>query len=286
MIQPGNNLAVVTGASRGLGRLIALELAAAGIDVLIIGRDRDALAQVMSEAQVASKAKVHPFPIDLEAPGAVDAIAERAQQLGGASILINNAAIQGPIGAAWEVDPAAFERTMCVDFLLPVALCRALLPGMIARGAGWVVNISGGGATGPRPMFSAYGAAKTALVRFGETLAAEVAGRGVRVNSVAPGAFSSGMTREVVTAGVAIDAKEKQNATQLIAKSDDTNARKAAQLVLYLVGGEGRDITGKLISAVWDPWNELHDVWKKIASTDIYTLRRIVPSDRNMTSRT
>jgi NAD(P)-dependent dehydrogenase (short-subunit alcohol dehydrogenase family) len=283
MTLPGNNLAIVTGASRGLGRLIALELAAAGIDVLIIGRDRDALAKVANEAQGPTKAKVYPLPIDLEAPGAVDAIAERAQQLGGVSILINNAAIQGPIGAAWEVDAAAFERTMRVDFALPVTLCRAVLPGMIARGGGWIVNISGGGATGPRPMFSAYGAAKTALVRFGETLAAEVAGRGVRVNSVAPGAFSSGITREVVTAGGAADVKETQIAAQLIEKSDDSNARKAAKLVLYLVGGKGRDITGKLISAVWDPWNEMHNVWEKIANTDIYTLRRIVPSDRDTT---
>lgn len=106
------------------------------------------------------------------------------------SIMLPFSGRRGP----WEIDPFEFERTMRVDFLVPVALYRVLIPDMISRGAGWIVNISRAGGTGPRPLFSTYGSAKTALVRFGETLAAETTGRGIGVNSIAPGAFSSTMT--------------------------------------------------------------------------------------------
>jgi 3-oxoacyl-[acyl-carrier protein] reductase len=250
---------------------------------LLVARDQTALAQVAKEAD--GKGKAHLLALDLDTSGAVATIAARAEELGGACVLVNNAAIQGPIGPAWEVDASAFEQTLRVDFLVPVALCRALLPQMITRREGWIVNISGGGATSPRPNFSAYAAAKTALVRFGETLAAEVVAHGIRVNSVAPGAFLSGMTREVAAVAHAAGAGEQQSAARLLAENDDSNAQKGAKLVSYLVAGDGRQITGKLISARWDPWNDLHADWDRIGASDIYTLRRIVPSDRDSTVR-
>jgi 3-oxoacyl-[acyl-carrier protein] reductase len=153
---------------------------------------------------------------------------------------------------------------------------------MIARGAGWIINISGGGATSARSMFSAYGAAKTALVRFGETLAAETRDKGVRVNSIAPGAFASGMSKAILKSGAAAGTAEAGNAERLLAAADDSSARKAAKLVAYLVAGPGRDITGKLISAVWDPWPDLERHWHDIRDNDVYTLRRIAPADRKL----
>jgi hypothetical protein len=68
----------------------------------------------------------------------------------------------------------------------------------------------------------------------------------------------------------------------LLASNDDGNAAKAARLVAYLVAGSGREVTGKLISAVWDPWSELHRHWDEIRDSDVYTLRRIVPADRRL----
>jgi 3-oxoacyl-[acyl-carrier protein] reductase len=224
----------------------------------------------------------HTLVCDLESADAVGRIVAAADACGGADILVNNAAIQGPIGPSVDIPVTEFERTMRVDLLLPIALAHAVLPGMIARSAGWIVNLSGGGATGPRPMFSAYGAAKTALVRFGETLAAEVAGTGVRVNSVAPGAFASGMTQAILAGGDRAGAAERSSAERALAANDDANAVKAAKLIVYLVAGAGRDITGKLISAMWDPWSELHLHWEEIRASDVYTLRRIVPADRKL----
>ena len=276
------HLAIVTGASRGLGKLITIELAGAGIDVLMVGRDERALAQT-AEAASKTAASLHPFVCDLSHPEAAEMVALAARQLGAVDILVNNAAIQGPVGPVWETDFAAFEATMRVDFLVPVALMRAVLPEMFARGAGWIVNISGGGATAPRPMFTAYGAAKTALVRVAETVAAETFGKGVRVNSIAPGAFSSGMTKAIITGGQAAGECERKSAERILTSRDDTAAQQTAKLVAYLVAGPGRDVTGKLISTLWDPWTELHQRWDDIGGNDVYTLRRIVPADRKLT---
>jgi NAD(P)-dependent dehydrogenase (short-subunit alcohol dehydrogenase family) len=274
--------AIVTGAGRGLGRLITLELAAAEIDVLMVGRDSGSLSRTAREAESNGGGRTYPFPCDLESPMAIQAILAAAEAKGGADILINNAAIQGPIGPAWENDAALFSKTFQINFLVPVALARSVLPYMLAHRAGWIINISGGGATGPRPMFSAYGAAKTALVRFGETLAAEVAAGGVRVNSVAPGAFRSGMTHAIIASGIRAGDTETAGAERLIASDNDDNACRAAKLIAYLVAGEGRDVTGKLISALWDPWNELHRHWQELHDNDVYTLRRIMPADRRL----
>jgi 3-oxoacyl-[acyl-carrier protein] reductase len=274
-----SRLAIVTGASRGLGALITLELAAVGLDVLMVARDSVGLEHTLGRA-AGSAGRVYPFVCDLEVEGAIASVVREAENLGGVEVLINNAAIQGPIGPGWDNDSEAFERVFRVNFLIPAALMRAIIPGMLVRRAGWIVNVSGGGATGPRPMFSAYGASKAALVRFAETLALETCENNVRINSIAPGAFASGMSRAILDAAEAAGAKEVESAKHLLTEGDDVNAHKAAKLIAYLVSGAGRDISGRLISAVWDPWSELAKHWQDMRDTDIYTLRRIVPADR------
>src|SRR6516162_3831149 len=111
-------LAIVTGASRGLGVLITVELAARGLDVLMVGRDSEALEHM---AQLASTATGKTFPLvcDLERDDAVATIVQTAERRGGAAVLVNNAAIQGPIGPAWENCSEEFDRTVRVDFLIP-----------------------------------------------------------------------------------------------------------------------------------------------------------------------
>ena len=153
-------------------------------------------------------------------------------------------------------------------------------------GRGWIINISGGGATGPRPMFTAYAAAKTALVRFTETLAIELAGDGIRVNAVAPGAFASGITKAVYSAAENAGTYEAAAARKLLSSEDSANAEKAARLVVYLTIGEGRDLTGKLISAVWDQWDRLHLYPLVVANKDVFTLRRVLPEERDLSPDT
>jgi 3-oxoacyl-[acyl-carrier protein] reductase len=276
-------LAFVTGASRGLGRLCAGELAAHGTDLLLIARDQTALADVVAEIKVKyPRCGVTTLVCDLGDPDVPRRVREAADRLGRVDILVNNAAVQGPIGPAWEVPWREFEDALRLDFLVPVALSRALIPSMKARGQGWIINISGGGASSPRPMFAAYAAAKAALVRFTETLAIETARDGIRVNAVAPGAFASGITKMVHSSAQNAGEAEAAAAQRLLDREDTANAEKAARLIAYLTIGEGRDVTGKLISAVWDRWESFHSYPEVVAHKDVFTLRRILPEERNL----
>jgi NAD(P)-dependent dehydrogenase (short-subunit alcohol dehydrogenase family) len=276
-------LAVVTGASRGLGRLCAHELAAHGANLLLVARDQAALVAVGMEIMLKNpSSKVTTLARDLTDPDAPQCVRETADQIGQVDILVNSAAVQGPIGPAWEAPWRGFEGAVRFDFLVPVALCRALIPRMIATGRGWIINIAGGGATGPRPMFIPYAAAKTALVRFTEILAVETARYGIRVNAVAPGVFASGMTKVVHSSAESAGEAEADTARRLVDSQDTANAEKAARLVVYLTMGEGRDVTGKLISAVWDRWDAFHRYPEAVAHKDVFTLRRILPEERNL----
>jgi 3-oxoacyl-[acyl-carrier protein] reductase len=248
-----------------------------------VARDLRALAKVAAEtAALDAGIQVSTLLCDLADPDGPKILHDAAERLDGADILVNNAAIQGPIGRAWDVPWRDFENTLRLDFLVPVQLCRNVIPGMRAKSRGWIVNISGGGGTGPRPMFTAYGAAKTALVRFNETLAIEAAPYGIRVNAAAPGAFASRMSEAVLTSEAAAGAAEVSAAQRLLDQGDETSAEKAAKLVTYLTVGAGRDVTGKLISSVWDPCDALHRTPDVLAHKDVFTLRRVVPEERNL----
>jgi len=279
----GHN-AIITGASRGLGREIARALWRQGASLLLVARSGDTLTALQRELAAqksASAQSAHILAVDLAAEQAAPRIAQEARSLWrDLHILVNNAGIQGPIGKTWENDWAEWTATIQVNLLAPVALCRACVPWMLERDGGAIVNLSGGGAASPRPRFSAYAAAKAALVRFSETLAQELSGTPLRVNCVAPGAMGTDMLQALLRAGPqACGAKEYAQAQKALQNSDTTLARAAA-LCLFLASPAGAGITGKLISAVWDPWEKLPERLDELEDSDIYTLRRVVPADR------
>ena len=274
---------IVTGASRGLGAAIARRLWADGADLLLVARSGDQLARLIDDLGERPGQCVHALAVDLAEPAAREAIASAAVRvLGGVSVLINNAALQGPIGSTWETDRTGWEQTLEVNLLSPVDLCRRVVPLMAEGGWGKIVSISGGGATGARPRFAAYAAAKAALVRFSETLAEETRTMGIDVNCVAPGAMPSAMTESILAAGPErAGAREYDDAVKISRQGPEVLDRAAA-LCAFLSSRESDGITGRLISAVWDPWETLASHREDLQRTDVYTLRRIVPADRNL----
>jgi len=131
-------------------------------------------------------------------------------------------------------------------------------------------------------MSAAYAAAKAALVRFTETIAIETARDGIRINAVAPGAFVSGMTTAVRSSAEIAGEVEAAIAKRPLENEDTGNAEKAARLVVYLTIGKGRDVTGELISAVWDAGTLCIVTLRCLAHEDVFTLRRIRPEVRNL----
>lgn len=276
---------LITGATGGFGSTLATNFAKAGADLVLLGRNRRALEILIQRlsSDLGQNQKAQSIVADLKALDDIpQVVTSLFDQFGVPHILINNAGIQGPIGRAWENNWQAWRETIVVNFLAPVALCRAVVPKMLERGNGKIINISGGGAATPRPNFTAYSCSKAAIVRFSETLAEELRGTGITVNCIAPGALNTKMTQAVLDAGSKLAGeKEYKGAFQLNLKSDLVMTR-AADMVVFLASSACDGITGKLISAVWDPWETLPEHIEELNKTDIYTLRRIVPKDRGM----
>lgn len=269
---------LITGASRGLGRAIACEFWSRGASIALVARNSAGLEQLARELPSSGTQTVEVIPADLSDPGAPDFIMQQLRRKWDhLDVLINNAAIVGPIGRAWENDWQEWQRTMQVNLLAPVALSLLAIPWM--RPGASILNLSGGGATGPRPNFSAYGTTKTALVRFTETLAQETAKLGIRVNAISPGMMRTGMLDEVLRAGPANVGDDYQSILEQLHTGGDP-PEKAAALAYLLASKAGKGITGRLISAVWDRWEDLPAHAGELYASDIYTLRRITPEDR------
>ncbi len=144
------------------------------------------------------------------------------------------------------------------------------------RKCGWgkIINLSGGGATSPRPHFTAYAAAKCGLIRLTETLARELASSGIDVNAVAPGAMNTRMLEEVIAAGPVAAAPEYEFAVKR-SREGGVSPALAAELIVFLASPASDGITGRLISAVYDDWKSLPSLRAMLADSDRFTLRRI-----------
>src|SRR5665213_4015287 len=191
-------LAVVTGASRGIGRALTERLTSAGQTVAAIARSATDLDHV------AAATGAVPFTLDVSDPAAVkDVFARILAELGVPDLLVNNAAISGGSGLTWEVHEQDWWRVFEINVRGTYLCTRAVLPAMMARGSGRIINLSSGAATFPvgldneGQLTSAYMASKAAMNRFTEAVAGECFSAGVRVFSISPGMVKTDMTAEV-----------------------------------------------------------------------------------------
>lgn len=136
-----------------------------------------------------------------------------------------------------------------------------------------------GGAASPRPYFSAYAASKAAVVRITENFAQEYKEDGIDINAVAPGAMNTQLLTDILSVDETVIGKEYVKAVQQL-QTGGTDLQVPADLCVYLASDKSDGITGRLISAVWDSWMDLHTRLNQIQDSDIYTLRRILPADR------
>jgi len=186
--------ALVTGAGRGLGRAAALRLAEEGATTLLVGRTHSVLREVAAAiADKGGTARVH--TADLSCTTDVDRLAEEAGEV---DILVNNAAAEENWAAVTDADIARWRQIFEVNVFAPVHLIKAFGAGMAARGYGVVINISSIGGSQPAPFLATYAASKAALDMVTRTAAMELAGSGVRVNSVASGITDMGKTYELL----------------------------------------------------------------------------------------
>jgi NAD(P)-dependent dehydrogenase (short-subunit alcohol dehydrogenase family) len=275
--------ALITGASQGLGLAIAEAYVKAGAGVILCARDGGALDRAHKQvAELASTGQaIYSQIADVSNADDVDRLMDFSRRMfPSLHVLVNNAGIYGPKGVIEDVDWQEWVRAIEINLYGSILMCRAVLPQFKAQKYGKIIQLSGGGATNPLPRISAYAASKAAIVRFAETLAEEVREYRIDVNSIAPGALNTRLLDEVLAAGP--EKVGKGFYERSLKQKDQGGAPldKGAELALFLASSASDGITGKLISAVWDPWERLAEHRAEMEKSDVYTLRRIVPEDR------
>lgn len=278
--------ALITGASQGLGREIAAAYLRAGASVAICARDSILLDETRAElaSLAAPGERVLALTCDVSKPDQVARMVDEAiASFPHLDIAVNNAGVYGPKGVLEDNDWAAWVHAIEINLFGSVMLCRSIVPHLKRRGRGKIIQLSGGGATAPMPRVSAYAASKAAVVRFAETLAHELAPHKIDVNCVAPGALNTQMLDEILAAGPATVGEELYQRLVKQKEQGGASLENAAALAVFLATAESDGITGRLISAVWDPWRDLPAHRDELIGSDIYTLRRIIPADRGKT---
>ena len=276
---------IVTGASQGLGRAIARTFVVEGASVMICARNERALEEVRRElaALASGDQAVLARTADVSRREEVESLAAAAiAAFRQVHVLVNNAGVYGPLGPIESVGWEEWERALAINLFGSVLPCRALVPHFKANRYGKIIQLSGGGATSPLPNISAYAASKAAVVRFAETLAEELREHGVDVNSIAPGVLDTRLLDDVIAAGPERVGAEFHKRMIEQKTQGGTPLEKASELAMFLASPASDGITGKLLSAVWDPWRDLPRHREDLKRTDVYTLRRIVPKDRGM----
>jgi NAD(P)-dependent dehydrogenase (short-subunit alcohol dehydrogenase family) len=250
--------------------------------VIVCARDRKRLENALDHLEGFAKPhqKVVGSVADVSRQEDVARLVEFAlAELPSIEILVNNAGIYGPKGAIDEVDWNEWVRAVEINLFGSVLMCRYVIPHMRDRRYGKVIQLSGGGATNPLPRISAYAASKAGAIRFAETLAEEVREFGIDVNGIAPGALNTRLLDEVLEAGPEkVGRAFYERAVKQKAEGGAPLDRGAA-LCVFLASADSDGITGKLLSAIWDPWEHLPEHREDLQG-DVYTLRRIVPKDR------
>lgn len=277
--------AIVTGASRGLGLVIAEAFVAAGADLMICAREAAALeaarARLLERAQPAQRVLARTVDVaDREQVFAL--VAHTLSALPHFSILVNNAGVYGPKGRIDTVSAADWEQAIQINLLGSVWMSAAVTPHFRARGYGKIIQLSGGGATAPMPRLSAYAASKAAVVRFAESLALELQHDGIDVNSIAPGALNTRLLDEVLAAGPERVGDAFYDKALRQKQDGGAPLEQGAALAVFLASAASDGISGKLLSALWDPWHDLPEHHAALQGSDVYTLRRVVPEDRGL----
>jgi NAD(P)-dependent dehydrogenase (short-subunit alcohol dehydrogenase family) len=276
---------VVTGASQGLGKAIAREFVLEGAHVALCARDEKLINAAAADLKGLARADQILFGATCDVSVEKDVerfFDEVRRRIGPVNVLVNNAGVYGPKGESEKVDFQEWARAIEINLHGTFLPCRCAIRQMKELRRGKIINLSGGGATAPLPRISAYAASKAAVVRLTETLAEELRDFAIDANAIAPGALNTRLLEEILKAGP--DAVGKQFYQKSLKQRDSGGVplEKAARLCVYLASELSDGISGKLISAQWDPWENLHAFQEQLANSDIYTLRRIVPEDRGL----
>ena len=262
-------VALVTGAGRGIGRAIALALSDAGAAVAICARSQGEVTGVAGEIEGRGR---HALAVRCDVTDRQEVermVAAVEETIGPVTLLANNAGRFGPVGPLAAIDPDNWWQALEVNVRGPLYCARAVLPGMLARGHGRIVNVSSGVGFAAIPMLSAYVVSKTALYRLSENLAAETRGHGVMVFAIDPGLVRTAISESALSCG---EPSIEQWFKDAFAHQEDVSTAAAATLVVQLAAGAADVLSGRNI----DVSNDVAQMVARAADIekrDLYVLR-------------
>ena len=263
-------VAVVTGAGRGLGRAFAQALAGAGASVAVLARSGAELAQT-AELIESAGGRALALSCDVTDADLVrKATADIVHALGPIDLLVNNAGAVGPIGPFWETDVEEWWRVIEANLRSAVLCSRMVLPAMIARRRGRIVNVASGGGARPIAYFSGYGAGKTAMIRFAECIAAEAKPFSVSVFSLGPGTVRTAMSEH------SLESPEGRTwlpwFRRIFDEGLDVPPERPAQLALVLASGRADPLSGCFLQ-VSDDVDAIVARADQVMADKLYSLR-------------
>ncbi len=265
-----NTVVFLTGAGRGIGRAMALKLASEGAKVALVSRTENQINEVRDEI-VETRGVAMSVPLDINDYAAVEAAADRIEgELGSVNLVANNAGSFNCIGPFWEVDPDAWWQDMTTNVKGAFNCCKVFGSRMRERGAGRLVNVIGGGTGTPFPNGSAYGSSKSALMRFTESIAAELKKSGVIAIAMFPGLVRTSMTE------LQLESPEGQKwlprIQDLFAEGRNVPPTLAANLLAEIATGRFDALAGKALD-VRHNLDDIEAAIETINSNDELTLR-------------
>ncbi|WP_325469759.1 SDR family oxidoreductase [Luteibacter sp.] len=247
---PGS-LAFITGGGRGVGRLFALRLASEGVTVVLIARSRTELKSAAREISECG-GRVFTFVVDVTNRRAVRRVVERVERtIGPIDVLINNAGIVGPVGNTWECRWKHWWSTIQINVGGTAVVSEAVIPKMVGRGHGRIVNMVSHAGAYRWPTVSAYSVSKAALIRFSENLALECSRFGLQVFAYHPGLLPLGMTNAAAAlhgSSVAAEAKIGAWCRAQMASDKAASPERAATQLVKLLSGSYDELTGRYIT--------------------------------------
>ncbi len=242
--------AIVTGAGRGIGKAMSLALAERGYAVGCLSRTETEISQVAEEIRAQGGRACHCATDICEREQVRRAVERVLEAFGRIDVLINNAGSFYALGPVAEVDPDKWWRDVTINFLGTFNCCQAVLPHMLERKAGRIINLTGGGTGNPLPFGSGYASSKAAVARFTECLAHEVIDQGIYVYAMGPGLVRTRLTEHHVFS------EEGQTYLPMMKGSFDGDKTyppdKAAALAVFLADLENKALSGRLMSAGMD----------------------------------
>lgn len=271
---PGGRLAgqtaIVTGAGRGLGRAIAVELASEAAAVVVVARSGAEVDETVALVQSSGGRAVGVVMDVTDGAAFTHAVAKVSEVMGPVNLLVNNAAVVAPLGPAWQVSLDEWWRQMETNVLGPMNGAHAVLPAMTAARSGRIVNIVSGVGLNAIENMSAYATSKAALIRLTEALAIDAAGYGVTVFALDPGFMTTAMTQYLA------HSESGQRWTPQTASLFDSPAHvpvdRAASLVATLATGIADKLTGRFLT-VWDDVDDLTRRADDIVAEDLHAMR-------------